>query len=239
MATPADLTAAMERAKADPHVQAAAKAWTDFHAQHGVWNPGHGTMGPQTEFQNAVQRYLPEGTYVVMDAQGQPVIKNQGMPSWVYPLIAGGAMFGGAALGGAFGASAPGALGAGEASTTLGATGGVVPGLSGAATAAGVGGATAAGTAAASGGSGIDKLLGGANGAAGGVDWAKLIAGLAATIPALAATRPTDEDRNLKATQQRILGIQEQRMNSQQPLFESTQRGLQALLPTFMRNGGQ
>lgn len=113
-----------------------------------------------------------------------------------------------------------------------------VPGTAaGAATAAG-GGAGAAGAIA-----DITKVADAASKAgsavSGGMDIAKLIASLGSIVPALMATRETSADKDLKSQQNDILKLQADRMRQQDPLFQSTQRGLQAMLPIFSRNGGQ
>lgn len=73
--------------------------------------------------------------------------------------------------------------------------------------------------------------------ASGGMDTAKLIAAFAALIPGLMAGRQTDADKALTGTQNDILNLQKKRMESQQPLFDSAQRGLMGMLPTWMRGG--
>jgi len=85
------------------------------------------------------------------------------------------------------------------------------------------------------GGGNIDwqKLLGPAT--SGGVDLVKLLTGLAPLIPALMKPGQSDATQALTSQQNDLLKLQTQRMKDQDPLFQSTLRGYQAMLPTFAK----
>lgn len=106
--TPPDLQAALNRATADPAVQAAARQFMSEPKAHGV-NPSFYAL------QQALAPYLPAGYHGGIDPQGNPTIKKDGLPSWVYPLAAAAIGLTAGAATGAFASTAAATALAGDA----------------------------------------------------------------------------------------------------------------------------
>ncbi len=245
--TPADLQAALSRAKADPRVAAAAKAWTDYHDTHGVWNPGHGTLGPQADFMSAIKSYLPPGYHAVMGQDGQPVLKKDGLPSWIYPVAAMAIGLTAGAATGAFAGPAAAASAAGNAG--IGGAGvGVGVGDAGLAASIGAPAATAASIEAGAGatvptiagrtiGSGMAKTA--PSLASGGSDWVnKAIQTAGNAAPAIGAlVGGAGGKPGISPEASAMLDQQRSRMEQANPLYESVMRLAFNRLPTSAQQG--
>ena len=243
------LTAATKRMQADPQFQAAYRAWQDYKARTGVWFSGHGVIGPVQEVNRIARQYLPEGTYLSGDAQGNPVIKNKGLPSWVYPLAIGA---GAATAGWALGAFAPAAASA-AVPTAAATTTGAIPTITGTAVTSGM--ASAAPSLYGQGAPGNqpgsyptipdvpgvpspDRPNTGLNVGDDAPDWLKAVLGGLAGLPGLFANRgPSDEERAYQAQASRLLRQQEQRTQFQNPLYEAVTRMAYGLQPTMGTQG--
>ena len=100
--TEADLNRAMQQMAADPQVQAALEQWKAYHARTGSWSDRHGVGSFEQAFHAAADKYLPPGTQVTFDPKQGPVVRNKGLPSWVYPLAIGAIGLTAGAAAGAF-----------------------------------------------------------------------------------------------------------------------------------------
>lgn len=164
--------------------------------------------------------------YVALSTDQYSGITNVLRPEIALPAVIGGGFGLGSLLGGGAGAAASGAGAAAipsdVAGTTLGATGGLVPGLSSAGD-AGAAGATGAAAAGAGGGLG-SRLLNTA------------ITGLAGLPGLLGNNGPSDQEKALTSQIQQLLQQQQQRTQYQNPLYEAVTQMAYGLLPK--RQGG-
>jgi hypothetical protein len=175
--TAQELTAATNQFFSDPQVQGLLQQWRDFHARTGVWSDRRGPSSWETAiFQRLKASGIKDVRIDFSGPEGSPVLTNRGLEGWMYPLIIGGAAFGGAAALGAFGgagaaAGGAGAAGGGAGGAGAGTAGGVLPATSlatGSSAVGGLGFGGAGATGGATGAFGGVGALGGAGGTAAG-----------------------------------------------------------------------
>lgn len=110
------LTALTAKVVQDPHVQQILQAWQAERARTGVTGRGTQPGSYERQLNEAMAAAgLPKDTRVSFDAQGQPVVKNRGLPNWAYPLLFGAAVGTAGLATGAFAAPAAAAAAGGSA----------------------------------------------------------------------------------------------------------------------------
>ncbi len=243
--SPQELTSLTQRVMADPAVQRAFQDWQTYHASMGTWSPGHSVSPYQINLERAMHQAGMPTDVRVSYKNGEPVLTNPGMPSWVIPLIGIGSVLTYGALSGAFGGG--GVLGgATTAATTSGAAGtlpatGFIGSASTVPTIAGsnlAGGAITGSGLTAAGGLGATEVIKTATKKSAldkTLDY--LRAGLTGTAAVGALTGAGQSSNELPPELQDILNLQKQRMQMQGPLYEAVTRLAYNRLPTNLTQG--
>jgi len=219
---PEELARLQQMVDADPQIQAILRSSIDWRAK-------------QQQLAVLTSRLLPHGSHVFVDPRsGQLKKTGSGVKE---TLIAGGALAGGAALGGAFGLAGLGGGGGTSAASGLG------PQLGGGAPGAGLFGAPAA-SGAAGGGAVAGAGGAGAAGAAGAGSvpgWLETILKVAPVGAGLVNHFAGQDGPGAGMAGQmppelsELLGLSMQRMRDQEPLFQAVTKQALAGLPNYAR----